>query len=103
MLQWSKWFQLDDRPGAISERPKIKFDSMTETFTITSKAGIPWVGFMTAMHDVASYKEFEQRPTEVALTLKEVNELLGDQSLKRLTTSDADGNLHGLNVPQNKK
>jgi len=91
-LQWSKWFQLDKRPDAISKRLELSYDLETESFLIKSSAGIPWVGLMTGGFDVVAYKEYTDRPTEVVLTLKEAKELVGGAKITRVTVIDADGN-----------
>ncbi len=102
MLQWSKWFQLDQKQSKSEKGPRIRYDASRGVYSIESNAGIPWVGFQTGPHDVTAYKEYKTKPLpqKIEITAEEIKRLLGKAPFVRLTTIDAEGGESRFNVSQ---
>lgn len=99
-LRWSRWFQLDDEKPVSDERPRIVIDEENKRVTVTSDAGVAWIGFWVGP-DVYSHREFEDKlPKSVELSFNEIGESLDGKQLSRVTTISANGLSHRANVNQ---
>lgn len=89
-LQWSHWFQLDEKTAKDLSRPVINFDKANNKIIVTSKSGVPWVGFWVG-DNIHTFREFKESPKTIELTLDEINSQLKGKKVSKISVISSNG------------
>lgn len=88
-LQWTRWFQLDERTYTDDAPPRINISA--SKVSVTAPSGVRWVGFWVG-DNIVAYKEFKSEDSaEVEISTDEINRLLNGKPLSTVTAMATNG------------